>query len=131
MIAHLGRSFIVGSWAFLAFALVSMPLLWMMSGDDPKSSERVIFFGMVDASVAIIAGAYYTARFYFQWRKVARHAEDIFRCLGFAHPPTVDLPRENARCSRAQGVPWPYNTDGPWIYRCVLPNASSTGPAHI
>ena len=121
--AHLTQSIKVGWWVFLAFALVSVPLLWMTSGDDPKSFDRVLFFGMVNASVAVIAGAYYTVRFYFQWREPARRAEEIFRCLGFSRPASVNLPRENVRFSRALGVPWPYNTDGPWIYRMEIPGS--------
>jgi hypothetical protein len=129
LLAHRRFCIKLADWVALSVILVIAPFLWFTEPNrGAKALEHLKFYGPLLGTLSIIIGAYYSVRFYFQWRKVAKSSGEVFRMFGFHKPESIDLPRENVRTSRAQGITWPYDTAGPWIYRCPLPGANMDGP---
>ena len=77
--------------------------------------------GLIYGVMAVTIALYYSIRFYRQWKPVAQGTDAALQTIGYESPSNVDLSRDSARVSRAKGAKWPYETDGAWIYRSVLP----------
>lgn len=99
----------------------SMPMLFILFDNSPTEVGFIQFMGGISLVMGITAALYYSIRFYRQWLPIAQQAEQIFAALGYPDPSRVDLPRDHKLYCKANGIKWPYLTDGPWIYHYLDP----------
>jgi hypothetical protein len=126
--AHLWFAMRLFCWVligFPAFGMLSYLALNTWVNHNPIRADLIQFVGLISLVVGAIAALYYSIRFYWQWRPVAQQAERIFAALGYSDPSRVDLPRDHKKYCKADGIQWPYLTDGPWIYHYLDPRDAS------
>ena len=119
------RKFAVRLFGWLLIGLpaffFSMIFAFVLFDSSPTEVGFIMFMGAIGLANAVIAALYFPLRFYRQWLPIARQAEEIFAALGYPDPSQVDLPRDHKRYCKANGIKWPYLTDGPWIYHYLDP----------
>jgi hypothetical protein len=94
--------------------------------DSPFNPDSTIFWIILVAVNSAVISSYWSIRFYRQWLPIAKQAERIFSALGYPDPSRVDLARDHKRYCKANGIKWPYLTDGPWIYHYIDPRDAAT-----
>lgn len=120
MHAHLRYSVRLAFYVALAFAPILALTVWLGTRGAGNKLEAFELLISISVVFMLTASLYYSIRFYWQWRQVAKEASEVFEALGCSNPSMVDLPRTNTRYGRANGILWPYKTDGPWIYRVAI-----------
>lgn len=120
--SHAGFSFRVFVGVLLALLCVLGGAFGLMdwAGGQRFGPRFTTFWMSLVASISLLMAGYFSLRFYRQWLPLSRQAERIFGALGYPDPSSVDLPRDHKRYCKAHGIKWPYLTEGPWIYRCLI-----------
>lgn len=120
--AHASFSRLLASRLVLSFLVAGALFIILMEYSTSSNPFKFIWFDIaLIGGVTAIASPYFSIRFYRQWLPIARQAEQIFAALGYPDPSRVDLPRDHKRYCKANGIKWPYLTDGPWIYHYLDP----------
>lgn len=115
--AHTAFAWRLAVRLFLWFFLAGVLFVVLMEYSTSPNPFKFIWFDIsLISAIAAIASPYFSIRFYRQWLPIAQQAEQIFAALGYPDPSHVDLPRDHKLYCKANGIKWPYLTDGPWIY---------------
>jgi hypothetical protein len=111
----------IPAYTFLFFLSINGFCVWRLFTSMDGDASFELFAALASLALTGVISLYYSVRFYFQWRPTARRAEAVFAALGYAEASRVDLERDHKQYCKAQGIKWPYPSDGPWIYHYPVP----------
>jgi hypothetical protein len=119
VLAHRAFAMRMSGWVFLSGITIigTMFSVFQWRSAHEFSWDFTFFWLSIVGVLSLVAALYYSVRFYRQWLPAARLAEMIIEKMGYGDPSRVDLERDHKSYCRAHGIKWPYNGDGPWIYR--------------